>query len=283
MSVVPIETYNQMQNTWLIITILLAVVPVAIVIVIWFVKNMLRSKSGKTIDSVKSGHKQLLLAATPSHRGNLFKVHSFIPGVLQTTTFDKRIKGKRKVFYEAEKNTIALDVSDLNNSSGLTDEDKKQRLAITQDSLNFILDNNTKKIYLEDSVPLTIAVEDKVITTGIPGIGAMAYLEKLFTINGLKDKIAVMEQSPAFKDVAFFLKSLASQLTVIDIDVLRNYFNADWNQSNDDIKHDLHWTMGYREKNKGDNPFQKWILIAGFVVLGIGVGALVAAIMLVKK
>jgi hypothetical protein len=280
---VPIEQYNQMQNTWMIITILLAIVPVVIVLVLWFVKNLLRSKSGKIIDNVKSSHKQLLLAATPSHRGNLFKVHSFIPGVLQTTTFDKRIKNKRKVFYEAEKTQIALDVSDFTNGAALSEDDKKMRLAITQDCLNFILDNNTKKVYLEDSVPLTIAVEDKVITTGIPGIGAMAYLEKLFTINSLKEKITVMKQSAAFKDVAFYLESLASQLTVIDIDVLRNYFNADWNQSNDDIKHDLHWTMGYREKNKGDNPFQKWILIAGFVVLGIGVGALIAAIMLVKK
>jgi len=280
---VPIETYNQMQSTWAVITILLAIVPVVIVIVIWFVKNMLRSKSGKIIDGVKSSHKQLLLAATPSHRGNLFKVHSFIPGVLQTTTFDKRIKGKRKVFYEAEKTQIALDVNDFSNNSALTEDEKKLQLAVTQDCLNFILDNNTKKVFLEDSVPLTIAVEDKVITTGVPGIGAMAYLEKLFKINSLSDKIAAMERSPTFKDVAIYLKTLASQLTVIDIDVLRNYFNADWNQSNDDIKHDLHWTMGYREKNKGDSPFQKWILIAGFVVLGIGVGALVAAIMLVKK
>ena len=280
---VSIEAYNQMQSTWAIITILLAVVPAVVILGIWFVKNMLRSKSGKTIDNVKSSHKQLLLAATPSHRGNLFKVQSFIPGVLQTTTFDKRIKGKRKVFYEAEKNKIALDVSDFSSIESLSEEERKQRLAITQDCLDFILENNTKKVYLEDSVPMTIAVEDKVITTGIPGIGAMAYLEKLFSINGLHEKIAVMEKSPTFRDVALYLKSLASQLTVIDIDILRNYFNADWNQSNDDIKHDLHWTMGYREKNKGDNPFQKWILIAGFVVLGIGVGALIAAIMLVKK
>jgi hypothetical protein len=276
---VTVEVYNQMQTTWAVLTV--GAIGAAVLIgVFWFVKNLLRSKSGKVIDSVKSGHKQLLLAATPSHRANLFKVFPLVPGVLHTAKFDgQRMKQKRKVFYEAEKNKVALEVTDLTNVEGLSDEEKRQRLAVTQECLDYILEQNTQKVFIEDAVPLTLAVEDKVITTGVKGIGAMAIFEKLYKVNSLSNKIKALEQNPSFNDVAVYLKTLASQITVIDIDLLRNYFNSDWNQSDDESQKDLYWEMGYREKHKGDKSgIEKWIVIGGIGIAcaGIAGGAVLA-------
>jgi hypothetical protein len=106
----------------------------------------------------------------------------------------------------------------------------------------------------------------------------MAYLEKLFQIKNIEQKIATLEKSATFKEVALYLKNLASQITVIDIDLLRAYFNSDWNQSNDDIKHDLHWTIGYREKHKGDKSgIEKWIVIGG---IGVGIAGVIGGAVL---
>ena len=275
--VVPLDAYNSMQTLWAVIA-LSGIAAAVLISVLWLVKNLLRSKSGKTIDSVKSGHKQLLLAATPSHRANLFKVFPFVPGVLHTAKFDKRIAKKRKVFYEAEKNQVALELSDLTNDSFLTMEQKMQRLAITQEYLNFVLEANTQKVFLEDAVPLTLAIEDKVITTGVKGIGAMAFVEKLYKVNGLVGKIEALSKSPDFKDVASYLKGIASQITVIDIDLLRNYFNSDWDQSDDENQKELYYTMGYREKNKGKEGIEKLIVYGaiGIAIAGVVGGAVLA-------
>lgn len=274
---VSIEAYNSMQTLWAIIA-LSGIGAAALVGVFWFIKNLLRTKSGKTIDSVKAGHKQLLIAATPSHRANLFKVFPHVPGLLQTAKFQDREKKKRKVFYEAEQNKIALEVSDLANMEGLSEAEKNQRLVLTQQCIDYVLEANTQKVFIEDGVPLTIAVEDKIITTGVKGIGAMAIYEKLFQVHALKDKITAMEAMPSFKDVAAYLKSLASQITPIDYDLLRTYFNSGWDQCDDESQKDLYYNMGLRDANKGKQGFEKMILYAGIAigVLGIAGGAVLA-------
>ena len=162
---------NQLE---LIMAILVVVgfASTVIVAVLWFVKNLLRSKSGKKIDQVKSSHKQLVVAATPGHKANLFKVNQFLPGTLETAQFKNRVKNKRKVFYEPEKTSVTLSENDLVGMEKLSDEDKQRSLALTQQCLNFMLQSNTDKLFLEDGVPLTLAIEDKTITTGVKGIGA---------------------------------------------------------------------------------------------------------------
>jgi hypothetical protein len=276
MSVVPIEAYNQMQSV-AIISIIIAIVAPVIIGVFWVVKNMLRSKSGKVIDSVKTGHKQLLLAATPSHTANLFKVFPLVPGILQTTAFKNRVNKKRKVFYEAEKTKIALEVSDFARNDDLSEEQKKQRLAINQECLDFILAQNTDKVYLENSVPLTLAIEDKVITLGVKGIGAMAHIEKLYSVNRLLDKIRLLDKTQGFKDIANYLKYLASQITIIDIDLLRNYFNSDWDQSDDESQKDLYYNMGLRDGRQKEKGFEKWFVFGG---IGIGIAGIIGGAVL---
>lgn len=276
MSVVPVETFNQMQSIWAILTVS-SIGAAALIGILWFVKNIMRSKSGKVIDSVKAGKKQLLLAATPSHTANLFKVFPMVPGILQTTAFKNRISKKRKVFYEAEKTKLTLEVSDLNVINSLSEDEQKQRLALNQECLDFILAQNTDKVYLENAVPLTLAIEDKVVTVGVKGIGAMAHIEKLYGINKIRDKINALDKVSGFKDVADYLKTLASQITIIDIDLLRNYFNADWDQSDDESQKDLYYNMGLRDGRQKEKGFEKWFVFGG---IGIGIAGIVGGAVL---
>jgi hypothetical protein len=130
---------------------------------------------------------------------------------------------------------------------------------------------------------MTLALEDKVITTGVKGLGALGFYEKLWAVNNLKDKVASLKESAIFKEVGVYLEYMISQVSLINPDVMRNYFDSDWNQNDEESQNEYHFTMGYRKGKKGEKGFEKWIIIAGLVVMGIGVGALVAAIMLVKK
>jgi hypothetical protein len=282
MSSIPIETFNQVQAAYIIV-IVAGFASALIIGLLWFFKNMMRSKSGKKIDSVKTGHKQLLVSVTPGHRANLFKVNQFIPGILETAKWEERISKKRKTFHEPERTDVLLTMNDLVGIDNLSEEQKKQALALSQECLTHMLSSNTEKVYLEDGVPMTIALEDKVITTGVKGIGALAFYEKLHKIDGLKEKIDLLKGSTAFKDVGMYLQNLLAQVSLINIDVLRNYFDSDWNQNDEESQNEYHFTMGYRKGKKGEKGFEKWLIIAGLVVMGIGVGALVAAIMLVKK
>jgi hypothetical protein len=133
-------------------------------------------------------------------------------------------------------------------------------------------------------VPTTkLNTEDKVITTGVKGIGALGFYEKLWKVNDLKGKIDSLKESSVFKEVGLYLQYMVSQVSLINPDVIRNYFDSDWNQNDAESQNEYHFTMGYRKGKKGEKGFEKWLIIGGLVTMGIGVGALVAAIMLVKK
>jgi hypothetical protein len=239
--------------------------------ILWLVTGLLHSKSGKVIDAVKRAKKQLILAVTPGHLAHLFKVSQFVPGVLETVKFDQRVGKRRKTFYEPEKTEVFLSLDDLSNDSGLTDEQKKESLALTQECLTYMLRANTEKVYLEDGVPLTIALEDKTIAAGVKGIGALMFYEKLCKITNLKENISLLEKSKSFKEVGLYLKELYSKVSLIDVDVLRNYFDSDWDQTDDEAQKDMHYMLGFRDGQKKEKGIEKLIVIAGIAIGILGV------------
>jgi hypothetical protein len=147
-----------------------------------------------------------------------------------------------------------------------------------------MLQSNTEKVFLEDSVPLTLALEDKTITTGVKGIGAFNHYEKLHKITELKEKIELLKNSATFQDIGIYLSGLLSQVTLINIDVLRNYFDADWNQSDDESQKEYHYTCGTRDAKRPEKGLEKWIVIGG-IAIGISgmVGGIVIAFLFGKK
>jgi hypothetical protein len=276
MSSIPIETFNQVQAVYIILVIA-GFASAIIVGLIWFFKNMMRSKSGKKIDAAKIGHKQIVIAATPGHRANLFNVNQFLPGILETAKFKERVSKKRKVFYEPEKTEVILTENDLVGIENLSAEEKLRSIELTQQCLNYMLQTNTEKLFLEEGIPLTLAIEDKTITTGVKGIGAFNHYEKLHKIVNLKDKVEVLRKSPTFQDVGIYLSNLLSQVTLINIDVLRNYFDSDWDQSDDESQKEYYYTMGLRDGKKGEKGFEKWFIFGG---IGIGIAGIVGGAVL---
>lgn len=262
---------------------LIAISGVAATIIIalaWAVTSALRSKSGKVLDQIKAakGKKQLIVTATPGHTAHLFKAAQFTPGTLETAKFSERERKNRKVFYEPEKTEIKLRLEDI-NTDGLDEGEKEQALALTQECLNNMLKASTEKVFLEEGLPLTIAIEDKVITTGVKGIGALAFYEKLHKIKDLKEKISKLKEDTVFKEVGEYLQNLASQISLINIDVLRNYFDSDWDQTDDESQKEYYYTMGFRD-GKSSNPKGGMDKVMVYGAIAIGVAGIIGGAVL---
>lgn len=236
--------------------------------VAWAVRNYLRSRTGKTIDRAKAQKKPLVLAASASHLAKFLRVSEVMPGVLETAAFKKRLKKDRKVFKSAKNQPVELTEEEI--------ADAKAR-ELTEDCINKVLKLNTEKVFLEDGVPLTLAVGDRVISTGVKGIGAMAYFEKLCKIEGIKDLIGKLKASDEYRAVGTYLENLASQISLIDLDTIRLYFDADYSQEDEQHQNEFYYIQGHRDAQNAEHKTEK-IFIYGGIAIGI-VGCVMGALL----
>lgn len=235
---------------------------------IWGIRNFLRSKSGKVIDRAKAQKKPLVLAASSGHLAKLMKVNEVLPGLLETAPFKQRKKKQRYVFNTPKTMEVELTAEEIENETARS---------LTEDCVNVMLKANTEKVFLEDGVPVTLALADRVITTGVKGIGSLAYFEKLCKIEGIKDKITELSKIKKFKVIAEYLTGLAAQITIIRLDVIRAYFDADYSQEDSQHQHDFFFVQGYREAQNKEKATEK-IFIYGGIAMGI-VGCVMGAIL----
>jgi len=234
----------------------------------WVVRNILRSKTGKIIDRAKAQRKPLVLAASLGHHAKLMHVTEVFPGMLETVKFGKRSGKNRKVFATPKYTEAELTKEEIQ-------EEKSREL--TQECLDSMLQLNTEKVFLEDGVPVTLALDDKVVTTGVKGIGALAFFEKLCKIDKIKDKIDGLKKSDTYKDVAEYLESLAAKVSIIKLDVLRNYFDSDWDQADAESQSEYYYVQGYRDGQKKEKGVEKMFIIGG-IAIGI-VGCVMGAVL----
>ncbi len=247
-----------------------------IVSVIWLVRNLMRTKSGKAIDTAKGRRQELILSATPDHRGRFVTVKQFMPGLLETAKFSQRAKKPRLVFAAPKKTAVTLEKGEVaqQEKEELTEASRQ----LTQECLNHMLKLNTEKVFIENGVPVTLAVEDKVVTAGVKGLGALAYYEKLCSIDRVKDKIEALKANATFKEVGEYLNGLAAQVTLIDINVLRSYFDADYDQIDEESQNEWYYLQGQRDRASKEKQIEKWAIIGGCAIGAIGlVGGLVFA------
>jgi hypothetical protein len=260
----------------LVILTISGFISTSVVVVLWAVRNFIRTKSGKAIDSARGRHRQLVLSATPDHHARFVEVSQFMPGVSETAKFKQRTRKSRLVFSSPKNTDVALQLSEIDEAK--TEEDRKKSLELTQECLTHMLKANTEKVFIENSVPVTLAVEDKVVTTGVKGIGAMAYYEKLTRIDRIKDKIEALKNNDVFREVGDYLGSLAAQVSLIDINVLRSYFDSDYDQIDEESKNEWYYLQGSRDMQKKEKQIEKWAIIGGCAIGAIGlVGGLVFA------
>lgn len=237
----------------------------------WGLRNYLRSRTGKIIDRAKAQKKPLVLAASSGHLAKFLKVSEVFPGMLETFQFKKRLKRNRKVFRSAKNNPAQLTPEEI--------EDAKAR-ELTEDCINAVLTLNAEKVFLEDGVPLTLAVDDRAISVGIKGLGAMAYFEKLCKIENIKSVIGKLKEKPEFKAVGYYLENLASQISLINLDTIRLYFDSDYSQEDAQHQNEFYYVQGYRDGQNKEHATEKIFIYGGIAmgILGIVGGVIIAFI-----
>jgi hypothetical protein len=282
------QVVNSLQSQiimWVVVAVIGLVASIILVVYI-IVKNWLRTKEGKIIDSAKGKRSHLILAASLGPFAKLLKANDFNPeGVLETIKFKNRWKKKsisRRIYNPPKKQTVSLDT--IKDQMDLPDAPTQAQLEaaqLTRELIQKELDLTTEKVFLEGCrIPVSVAVEDKVIWSGVKGLGAEAYFNKLEKVQRLGPKIKLLSNSAVFSDVGIALQELYSRISLVPFDLIRSYFGESYDQSNDKSQKEYHFTMGFNEgveSVKKDKDQGKTFLYMG---LGIGIAGIAGGVVL---
>lgn len=280
-----VNSLQSQATMWAIIAA--AGIVVSIILVIYIVvKNVLRTKEGKIIDAAKGKRNHLLLAASLGPFAKLMKASDFNPeGVLETVKFKNRWRNRnviRKIYNPPKDKTV--DLSLVKEDMNLPDEPTQAQLEaaeLTRELIQQELDLTTQKVFLEGCrIPISVAVEDKVVWAGVKGLGAEAFFGKLERIQRLGPQIQLLSQSKAFKEVGEALQQLYSGISLVPFDYIRSWFGESYDQSNDKSQKEYHYTMGYNDgkedaKSGGKDLSKMWMYLG---IVGIAGGCAIAAI-----
>jgi hypothetical protein len=254
-----------------------------VVTALWIWRNHSRTKISKTIDSVKGKPVQLLLAASLGSFAKLLKASDFNPeGVLETLKFRSRAKGKkgirRRIYNPPRKINVgsSSEVKDIIDFPEGTEEAKKIETAeLTRQMMQNMINLTNEKVFLEGvGVPISVVVEDKVVVANIKGLGAMEFYNKLDQVKNLGAQIKALSASQTFKDVGDALTYLYSKISIVPFDLIRNYFDESYDQSNEESQKEWYHMQGYRDgvaSVKKDKDQGKMFLYMG---LGLGIAGL---------
>lgn len=280
-----INSLQTQSTVWAIIAA--AGIAAAIILVCFIVvKNYLRTKEGKIIDAAKSKRSHLILAASLGSFAKLMPAQDFNPeGVLETVKFKNRWKKRsviRKIYNPPKERMVTLD--SVKEEMELPDEPTQAQLEaaqLTRDLIQKELDLTTRRVFLEGCrIPISIAVEDKVVWSGIKGLGAEAFFGKLDQIQRLGPKIKALVSTSNFKDVGEALEQLYNKVSLVPFDLIRSYFGESYNQSNDKSQKEYHYTMGFNDgvesvKHTSESSNKMWMYMG---IIGIAGGCAIAAI-----
>ena len=270
---------------WVIVAVV-AIVAIIILAIFIVVKNLLRTKEGKIIDSAKGKRSHLILAASLGPFAKLLKANDFNPeGVLETVKFKNRWKKKsaiRRIYNPPKKQIVPLDV--VKEQMGLPPMPTQAQIdaaQLTRDLIQKELDLTTEKVFLEGCrIPVSVAVEDKVVWSGIKGLGAETFFNKLEAVQRVGPKIQILLRSPVFKEVGEVLEQLYNKVSLVPFDLVRSYFGESYDQSNDKSQKEYHYTMGFNDGvesvKKSSDSKDKMFMYLG--LMGIGGGCAIAAI-----
>ena len=282
-----IVSYLQSQiYIWAIAAVVLGVA-FTIVTLFWLWRNRSRTKISKLIDSVKNKNVQLVLAASLGSFAKLLRAKDFNPeGVIETLPFKKRAKGKerRRTFFPPRKINVgsATEIQEvITYPESVEDAKRLETAELTRELLQNMINLTSEKVFLEGvGVPISVVVEDKVITANVKGLGAMEFYKKLEKVSQLGPKIKLLLASQNYKDVGEALQYLYSKISIVPFDLIRDYFDESYDQSNEDSQKEWHYTQGYRDgvaSVKKDKDQGKLFLYMG---LGIGIAGIVGGVAL---
>jgi hypothetical protein len=286
----PLINYLQGQiYMWAIIAVG-GLIGFVVVTGLWFWKNHSRTKISKTIDSSKNKNVHLLLAASLGSFAKLMKSWDFNPeGVLETMKFKNRAKSakgtRRKTYFPPRKVNVgsAAEIEAVLDFPETVDDAKKREVAeLQREMMQNMINLTSEKVFLEGvGVPISVVVEDKVVTANIKGLGAMEFYKKLEKVKSLSTKIKAMAQSANYKEIGEILEYLLSKISFVNFDLIREYFDESYDQSNEDSQGEWLYTQGYRDgvssvkRDKDQGKMFMWFGL-GIGIIGVGAGIAMA-------
>ncbi len=281
MSVEQVIVDLQVQATVWAIVAVIGIVAAIILVVFTVVKNFLRTKEGKIIDSAKGKRSHLLIAASLGPFAKLLRANDFNPeGVLETLKFKDRLKkrsNRRKIYNPPQKVDVTLESikRDMELSNPPTAA-QLEAAELTRELIQKELDLTGEKVFLEGCrIPISVVVEDKVVVAGVKGLAALSFYKKLEAVQKLGPKIKSLLVNADFKDVGEALELLYSRISLVPFNVIRDYFDESYDQSNDESQKEYHYTMGYRDgvasvkKGQDNSKLFLYMGLAGLITGGV--------------
>jgi hypothetical protein len=284
------QVVNYLQGQiyeWAAVAVALGIAFAAVTLT-WVWKNNNRTKAGKILDSVKGKPKQLLIAQSKGTYAKLLPATDFNPeGVLETLKFKNRAKGakgqRRKTYFPPRKFNVgsATDIMPTIDYPESTEDAKKLEVAeTTRQMLQNMIDKTSEKLFLEGVGPISVVVEDKTIVANIPGLGVMEFYKKLEAITKIGPKIQALLSTVDFHDVGVALEYLFDKVSVIPFDMIREYFDESYDQSNAEAQNEWYHMQGFREgvasvkQDRKEND-KMWMYMG---IIGIAGGCCIAGI-----
>jgi hypothetical protein len=251
-------------------TLILLIVALVSILIIVAVERMVHeyrtTRDAKNVDKTSHRKSVLALATGLDNYADLVCVDQVTPeGIVQTP----HGKGKNKTVteYQLPENKIAP----------VPKVAEGKDPAKTRTVIQMLFNAVSKHPLLRGAkVPVVGLVWDKGIAVGLPGLGALGYIQKMEKLQDLKGQIAELKTNDKFKDLAGCVEEMAAGWSPIDFNAVRNYFPFAWDHTRRSSQNQWHEQIGERRAKK--NMTGKMEMLLYFGVFCGGLAALIAVI-----
>lgn len=252
----------------LIWTIVALVSVIIIVLVERMIHEYRTTRDAKNVDKGSHNKQPIAVAIGLDGYADLTCINQVTPEGLVQATHGKG-KSKTTVEYQLPENKIAPAIRVAQGKNA----DK------TRSVIQMLFDSVSKHTFLRGAkVPVVGLVWDKAIAVGLPGLGAMSFLQKMENLQNLDAQIIELEKEEKYKELAVWLKSMQAGWSVIDFNAVRNHFPFAWDQTRRSSQNMWHEQMGERRSKKSNESFKTLLLYFGVFCGGLAAVIAVCAI-----
>jgi hypothetical protein len=140
----------------------------------------------------------------------------------------------------------------------------------TRSIIQLLFNSVSKHPFLRGAkVPVVGLVWDKAIAVGLPGLGVLAYMQKMEKVQNFDAQIQKLKESDDYKEVGEWLEQVKSCWSVIDFNAVRNHFPFAWDQTRRSSQNQWHEQLGERRNKKSQESFKTMLLYLGLFFGGL--------------
>jgi hypothetical protein len=248
----------------LVWTIVAVVCVLVILIVERVIHNYRTTRDATNVDNASHRKTPLALAMGLDQYADLVSIDQVTPeGLVEA----KHGKGKNKT-------TVEYQLPE-NKNAQLPQVTEGKSPEKTRSIIQLLFNSVSKHQFLRGAkVPVVGLVWDKAIAVGLPGLGVLAYMQKMERVQNFDKQIEELKADEKYKEVGEWIEQVKSCWSVIDFNAVRNHFPFAWDQTRRSSQNQWHEQLGERRNKHNQDSFKSLCLYLG--VLLIGVAALIA-------